>query len=74
MSQTFVYDGKEVYLTGRKAAKSSRRGTDKTVYEVKPVKYRDIKNIGDMGIAYWVKMSDLYEIVVDGDEEEVNDG
>jgi hypothetical protein len=68
--QTYVYNGKEVCLTGRKAVKrNSRRsnmGSDKIVYEIKQIKYKDDEP------SEWVEMRELY-VIMDKDNEQLED-
>lgn len=68
MTQTYVYNGKEVYLTGRKAIKSAstRRKSEKILYEIKLTKYKDISE--------WVELKDLYTVMDDVENtQEVHD-
>ena len=71
MTQAYVYNGKEVFLTGRTAKKRMRRGGVRELYEVRPIKYLGTKDTIP-GIEDWVRLSDLYEINTD-DEENNND-
>jgi hypothetical protein len=61
--QTYVFKGKEVFLTGRKAKKESRRGRVKELFEVKPTRFPET----DEG--EWVEMRELFEIVEDEKNE-----
>jgi hypothetical protein len=60
MSKVYVYDGKEVVLTGRKAEKKLRTKVDQLV-EIKP---KDISSTSS-DFCKWVRLVDLYEIVED---------
>lgn len=62
MTTKFVYDGKEVILTGRTAKKSLKSGKEQILYEIKP---HDV-----VGKQYnkWVQMKDLFEIIEEKDE------
>ena len=71
MIQAYVYNGKEVFLTGRTAKKKMRRGGMRELYEVRPIKYLGKKELIP-GIEDWVRLSDLYEINT-GDEENNDD-
>lgn len=64
MTQTFVYKGKEVFLTGRTATKTLPRGGVKVLHEIKPKKYMNDTTNNDI-TTDWVVMADLYEIVPD---------
>ena len=74
MTQVYVYEGKEVFLTGRTATKkSTRRGSSsRTLYEIKPIKYIN-SNTTMTGIEDWVRMQDLYEINTEESKENNND-
>jgi hypothetical protein len=61
MSQTYVFKGKEVSLTGRKAVKTNRRGKRTEMFEVKPIKFPDADG-------EWVRMEELFQVVGDSDE------
>lgn len=61
--QTYVYQGKEVFLTGRKAQKEGRRGRVRELFEIKPARYPDADD------SSWVEMRDLFEIVEDNEDE-----
>ena len=69
MTQTYVYNEKEVYLTGRTAIRKSKRPTraDKTLHEVVPAKYRTGTK-PPAGVEDWVALSDLFAIVESDDE------
>lgn len=60
---TYIYDGKEVAMTGRKAVKESRSKVSE-LYEVKPI---DVES-NDPKFCSWVSLTQLYR-VVDGDDE-----
>jgi len=60
MSKTYVHDGKEVVLTGRKARKKTR-SKEIELFEIKP---KDVTS-KDASFCKWVRMTDLYEIVED---------
>jgi hypothetical protein len=62
MTQTYVYKGKEVFLTGRKAIKKSSRGTEKELWEVLPKKYID-KEVDGFVTSDWIQLKDLYQIM-----------
>jgi len=53
----YVYDSKEVILTGRVAEKSLRSGKVDKLFEIKPA--------DGEGIAFiqWVRISELFEII-----------
>lgn len=57
--QSYVYKGKEVFLTGRSASKPSRRGDAKIVYEIKPIRFLNAERDTSY-IAEWVSLSELY--------------
>lgn len=60
-SKTYVYDGKEMVLTGRTAIKEMKSGNNKTLHEIRPAEADpDYKTLNK-----WVEMKDLYEIVDD---------
>lgn len=65
--QTYVYKGKEVFLTGRTADKETRRSV-KVLHEVRPIKYRDMSPVDGVDDSEWVTMEQLYSIR-DKDEE-----
>ncbi len=66
MTQTYVYNGKEVYLTGRSATKKRRSGSPRVLYETRQIKYI---NMNDDNVASdWVELKDLYEITKDEDD------
>lgn len=67
MTQTYVYKGEEVYLTGRKASKKMRNGAARMLYEVRPIKY--INNNDSNISAHWIEMKDVYEIIEDNNDE-----
>jgi len=57
-SKTYVYDGKEVVLTGRTAGKKMKSGKDKILHEIRPAEADpDFKSLNK-----WVQMDELYEI------------
>jgi len=58
-NKTYVYQGLEVELTGRKAQRKTRSGKMNEVVEVKPT---DPEN---GSFLKWVSMSDLFEILED---------
>lgn len=66
--QTFVFNGKEVFLTGRKAVRKTKR-SERVLYEVKQVKY------GDSGEAFWATNDELFTVINmktdEGSEEDV---
>jgi len=61
MKQTYVFKGKEVLLTGRRAVKTNRRGRETQLYEVKPVRFPDADG-------EWVEMRELFEVVENEDD------
>ena len=67
MTQTYVYNGKEVYLTGRSATKKRRSGLPRILYETRPIKYINIQD--DNIVADWVELKNLYEITKDEDDK-----
>ena len=69
MTQAYVYNGKEVFLTGRTAMKSSRAGKDRVLFEVKPIKFLG-ETSTPPGIEDWVNMRDLYKINTGTEEHE----
>lgn len=54
---SYVHEGKEVVLTGRKAQKKLRSGKSDEVVEIKPA------NPEDGSFTKWVRMGELFEIV-----------
>ena len=60
MAKTYVHDGKEVVLTGRRARKKART-REIELFEIKP---KDVTST-DASFCKWVRMTDLYEIVED---------
>ena len=66
MTQTYVYNGKEVYLTGRTATKPRRSG-DRVLYETRLIKYINIENDPNI-MSDWVELKDLYEIIMNEDD------
>jgi len=60
-TKTYVHDGREVVLTGRKAQRKTRSGKTSEVVEVKPA------DPETGSFKAWVKMSELYEINSDGE-------
>jgi hypothetical protein len=60
MTQTYVYKGVEVYLTGRTAHKRGRTG-DKLLHETRPFKFINMKTDPNVEV-YWVEMKELFEI------------
>jgi hypothetical protein len=67
MTQVYVYNGKEVFLTGRTAKKSSRRG-DKVLHEILPKRYMN-KEIDSFIESDWVFLKDLYAIVENSEDK-----
>lgn len=64
---TYVYDGKEVYLTGRLA--SPRKDAPKTIQGVQMVEIVPVGTPeGDKTYARWIKMNELY--IIDNLEEQ----
>lgn len=65
MTQTYVYKGEEVYLTGRQANKTpsggTRRNSTKVLYETRPFKFINMKDDPNVE-TYWVEMKELYII------------
>ena len=61
MSKTYVHNGHEVVLTGRKAQKETR---SKKIMEVVEIKPADPEN---GSFKSWVQMNELYEIMEDGE-------
>lgn len=57
MSQTYVYDGIEVVLTGRTASKPLRSGKSDTVVEITPL----TQQVG-LWRQRWVRPAELYII------------
>ena len=56
--KTYVYNGKEVVLTGRTATKELRSGRNRTLYEIRPLTATpEQKDFNE-----WVEMEDLFEI------------
>lgn len=55
VNSTYVHNGKEVKLTGRKASKNARSKTIELV-EIKPIDVDDVDNRHNT----WVKMEDLF--------------
>ena len=68
MTQTYVYRGKEVYLTGRTARKRGRN-RDRVLHETRLIKFINMKNDPNI-VSDWVEMRDLCEI--DKDEQNEN--
>lgn len=68
MSKSYVHDGKEVVATGRTAIRTSSRGREHVLYEVKPADMED----NDPQFCKWVKLEDLYHIRED--EVNINEG
>ena len=66
MTQAYVYNGKEVFLTGRTAVKKGRSNKERTLLEVRPIKYLGESKVMP-GVEDWVSMRDLYKI--NSDEE-----
>lgn len=60
MEQTYVFKGKEVFLTGRKAIREGKR-RNTVIFEVKPVRFKEAEG-------EWVEMRELFEIVESQDE------
>ena len=60
MTQTYVYNGKEVFLTGRTATKRGTRA-DKKLYEILPKRYLNT-NVDPFVESEWVSKKDLYAI------------
>ena len=56
MSTKYVYDGKEVVLTGRIAKKKLHSGKEQILYEVQP------DGVTSKQYNKWVQMKDLFEI------------
>lgn len=68
---TYVYDGKEVYLTGRVAnpqETAPRLLQGKNLVEIVPVGTTE----GDKSFARWVKMNELF-IIEDLEEQEYDE-
>jgi len=63
-TSTYVYDGKEVVMTGRTAVKSMKSGNLKTLYEVRPVEAEPDQKMYNQ----WVSMDDLY-VITEKDED-----
>lgn len=55
--KTFVYEGQEVVLTGRKAQKKTRSGKTDEVVEIRP------SDTTSAEFKKWVRESDLFEII-----------
>lgn len=68
MTQTYVYNGKEVYLTGRIATKPQRNRAPRVLYEIRPIKFINMKNDPNIE-SQWTELKDLYEIAKDADNE-----
>lgn len=64
VDKTYVYDGSEVVLTGRKARKQLRQGRYKYIFEIRPLSVDADNNQFNS----WVYLSDLFEI-----QDEEND-
>lgn len=62
MKTKYVYDSKEVVLTGRIAKKRLPSGKEQILYEIQP------DNVVGKQYNKWVQMKDLFEI--EGGEEE----
>lgn len=62
---TYVYDSKEVVLTGRIATPQAAKGKKSMMVEIVPLGAED----GDMSFARWVNMEDLYIVKTIEDEE-----
>ena len=64
--KTYIHDGKEVVLTGRKAIRPpARRGQlEQTIYEIKPLGVSS----EDRNFCVWVKKEELYIVQADEDE------
>lgn len=67
MTETFVYGGQEVVLTGRVATRTTARKEHK-LHEIKPA---DVEE-EDPKFCKWVKFEELYEIQenINNNEEE----
>lgn len=59
-NKKYVFNGKEVIMTGRTAIKKLRSGREDILYEVKLLENVDISSTK---YNEWVKMSELYEVV-----------
>lgn len=56
--KTYVYNGKEVVLTGRTASKKTRSDKTKTLHEIRPANVDVEQNMYNE----WVEFDDLYQI------------
>lgn len=61
MTQIYVYNGKEVFLTGRTAVKEGRRN-DRILHEILPKKYINTE-VDSFIESSWVQLKELYAIV-----------
>lgn len=60
--QTYVYKGKEVFMTGRTAEKTVR-GKTMLLHEILPIKYRgQTEGVSKDVVSNWVKESELFTI------------
>lgn len=64
MTTKYVYDSKEVVLTGRVAKKKLPSGKEQVLYEVQP------DNVVGKQYNKWVQMKDLFEIEAKDEEDE----
>jgi len=62
MPKTYVYNGKEVFKTGRDAISKGTRNRVTMLLEVLPVKYMGLDLPVDYDVAEWVREVDLFEI------------
>jgi hypothetical protein len=72
MTQTYVYNGKEVFKTGRTASSKGRGNKINTLLEILPVKFINVESFTDYDVADWVRELDLF--VINSITQEKNDG
>ena len=72
MTQTYVYNGKEVFKTGRTASSKGRGDKINTLLEILPVKFINVDSPTDYDVAEWVREVDLF--VINTNIQEKNDG
>jgi hypothetical protein len=62
---TYIFGEREYVLTGREAKKSRQSGRETSMVEIKPV---DITDPDDKSFNKWVKRTDLYHVIVVGED------
>ncbi len=65
-TKSYVYDNTEVVQTGRQAVKNLASGKTDTLIEITP------KSLSFGAWKKWVRVKDLYEVVVDDEKVSVN--